>query len=80
MYALHNFRIDHAGEQVGQGCVSMVKRGVLIRQFVLVGANQDEGGLGGLHGNGVEPVCDELKHLRIVCEVFMGPFLSDLQR
>ena len=80
MYAFDDIGIDHAFEQVGQGFLSMVKRGALIRQVVLVGANQNEGGLGGFYGNGVEPVCDKLKRLRIAEEVVIGPFHSDLQR
>ena len=80
MYALNNFGLDHAVEQVGEGFLSMVKRGALIRQFVLVGANQDEGGLGGFYSNGVEPVRDKLKRLRIGGEVVIGPFYCDLQR
>ena len=58
----------------------MVKRGALIRQFVLVGANQNEGGLGRFYSNGVEPVRDKLKRLRIAGGVVVGPFHSDLQR
>ena len=80
MYAFDNIRIGHAVEQVGQGFVSMVKRGALIRQFVLVSANQDRGGLGGFYGNGVEPVRNKLKRLRIGGEVVIGPFHCDLQR
>ena len=80
MYASYNIGIDHAVEQVGQDFVSLVKRGELIRQFVLVGADQDEGGLGGFYGNGVEPVRNKLKRLRIGGEVVIGPFHCDLQR
>ena len=80
MYVFDNVRIGHAVEQVGQGFVRMVKRGALIRQFVLVGADQDEGGLGGFYGNGVEPVRNKLKRLRIGGEVVIGPLHSDLQR
>ena len=56
------------------------KRGALIRQFVLVGADEDEGGLGGVYGNGVEPVRNKLERLRIGEEVVIGPLHSDLQR
>ena len=79
MYAFDNIGIGHAFEQVGQGFVSMVERGVLIPQFILVSANQDQGGLGGFYANGVEPVRDKLKRLRIAGGVVVGPFHSDLQ-
>ena len=80
MYAFDDIGIGHAFEQVGQGFLSMVKRGALIRQFVLVGADQDEGGLGGFYGNGVEPVRNKLKRLRIGGEVVIGPFHCDSQK
>ena len=84
MYAFDNVRIGHAVEQVGQGFLGIIKRDalkvLLRRQFVLVSANQDEGGLGGFYGNGVEPVRNKLERLRMGGEVVIGPFHSDLQR
>ena len=55
----------HRAEEVGDDLLGRIKLGEHVRQLVFVRANEQHSSVGGLHGNTVEPVSEEVEGLSV---------------